>query len=691
MVGSLLITFDERINGRGGGYFNVTVNGETRNTHFTDINRLYSTDLFIGDVCTVCVYQPNGGQTIGVIRKDYTTDDQGGDRGIVDNTITNQTGGENLCVTFTATTVSNAYNFEYRLDLSYIEPTPTPTPTPLPVFYIGVGPNDAIYDIVCIGDGDVYIGGKFTQYNNQPVNRLARLNSSGELDTGFIDNTIFNATSFVRDIELQSDGKILVSSLQNLIGNMGLTRFNTDGTIDTSFRTNLGSGFTGTGQVRKSKVQSDGKIIVGGDFDEFNGNLQQALIRLNSDGTYDTSFIGGSGFGSTASVNDLAIQSDGKIMVAGDFTSFDGVTSGDLVRVNTDGTIDVSFVSSGFTKTGTTEFDVEVNVVELQPDGKILVGGNFDTYGGVFVRYPIVRLTSTGAIDTIFTEDDITANVADMVYEIKYNTLTDQIWVGGYSPPSFLYEIVQIFNLDGTATELLYQGYEVARQAIISPFMTEVRSIDFCIGDKIYLGGSAGWNALDSVPGVTYANNLTRVNSNGSLDTSIMYPFPTITPTPTITATPTVTPTPSPTPSPTPTLTSTPTPTGTASPTPTPTPTLTGGTAFYQFDIALVSPGVVNTFNVYKGGVLYSSITRMYFTPSDGQQIKFERTGPAFNYSGLELGLGSTKRCCNNLTSIILCDTWINNTSKFSDGFNYAKWFVKGNCSSPPPLNCTTC
>lgn len=128
----------------------------------------------------------------------------------------------------------------------------------------------------------------------------------------------------------------------------------------------------------------------------------------------------------------------------------------------------------------------------------------------------------------------------------------------------------------------------------------------------------------------------------------------------------------------------------------------TEGTAFFQIDLQLVGSGQVNTFNVYKGGVLYDTVTttgstyngsaiyRMYFSPANGQQIKFERTG--YNVtSGLELGLGFDKRCCNTSTSIVLCDTWVNNTSKFTGGTNFAKWFIRSSCTSPSPLNCTTC
>jgi hypothetical protein len=134
MTGSLIITFDERVNGRGGAFFDVTVNGQPRNTHYTDSRELYTTNLNVGDVCTICMSgQTQYTEVIGVIRRDYTTDAEDDNMGIYDNTITNQTGGPGLCVTFTATTVSNTYNFEYRVDLSYVQPTPTPTPTPTPL------------------------------------------------------------------------------------------------------------------------------------------------------------------------------------------------------------------------------------------------------------------------------------------------------------------------------------------------------------------------------------------------------------------------------------------------------------------------------------------------------------------------------------------------------------------------------
>ena len=129
MIGSLIITFDEVVKSRGGSYFNVTVNGQERNRHFTDSNELYTTNLNVGDVCVICMSgQTQYAESIGVIRRDFTTDAEEDNMGIYDTTITNQIGGPGLCVTFTATTISTAYNFEYRVNLSYLIPTPTPLP-----------------------------------------------------------------------------------------------------------------------------------------------------------------------------------------------------------------------------------------------------------------------------------------------------------------------------------------------------------------------------------------------------------------------------------------------------------------------------------------------------------------------------------------------------------------------------------
>jgi len=139
-----------------------------------------------------------------------------------------------------------------------------------------------------------------------------------------------------------------------------------------------------------SAIQSDGKIIVGGDFTSFSGVTSNRIIRLNSGGTIDDTFTIGTGFNN--SVYFVSALSNGKIMVGGAFTSYSGVTSNRIVRLNSDGTIDNTF-SIG------TGFNNHVLSINIQTNGKILVSGNFTSYNGTTVRN-IVRLFSDGTLDT---------------------------------------------------------------------------------------------------------------------------------------------------------------------------------------------------------------------------------------------------------------------------------------------------
>ena len=168
---------------------------------------------------------------------------------------------------------------------------------------------------------------------------------------------------------------------------------------------------------------------------------------------------------------------------------------------------------------------------------------------------------------------------------------------------------------------------------------------------------------------------------------------------------PTATPTPTPTVTPTPTATPTATPTITPTPTVTPTPTPSSGLMYYQIDLALASNGTINNFKLYSGTTLFSEITttgntyngsqliKMYMSPTNGTVVKCVHTTTYTQKSFLRLGLGFDKRCCVTITngqSNILCDTWVDSTSKFTGGVDYMSVQVENqNCTTS--LNCTTC
>ena len=261
-------------------------------------------------------------------------------------------------------------------------------------FNPGTGFNNFVNAIVLQNDGKILVGGWFSIYNGNSANRIIRLDENGYIDFTFNSDLGFDYHG-VNAIVVQPDGKIIVGGeFYNYNGNLRscIVRLNSDGSIDTGF--NPGSGFSdGSGVgVYALALQQDGKIICGGKFTTYDGTSANYIIRLNSDGSIDATFNTGTGFSSY--VTCLALQSDGKIIAGGWFTSYNGSSCNRIVRLNTDGSFDASFVSN-------TGFDDYVNTNAIQSDGKIIVGGNFNTYDGNN-RKKIVRLNTDGSIDAAF-------------------------------------------------------------------------------------------------------------------------------------------------------------------------------------------------------------------------------------------------------------------------------------------------
>jgi uncharacterized delta-60 repeat protein len=240
-------------------------------------------------------------------------------------------------------------------------------------------------------DGKIIVGGLFTSYSGSTTTRIARINTNGTLDTTFNVGAGFGNN--VLDLRIQSDGKIIaVGAFTSYSGSTTtrIVRINTNGTLDTTF--NVGTGFNSTGN--KIKILSTGQILVGGLFTTYSGSSTPSLIILNTDGTKDITFNQGTGL--TSYVYDMIEQPDGKLVIAGNFPTYNGSSSNRLVRINTDGTRDATL------NVGTTGFNSAPTVMAQQPDGKILLAGAFTTYSGSSSNR-IIRLNTNGTKDTTFT------------------------------------------------------------------------------------------------------------------------------------------------------------------------------------------------------------------------------------------------------------------------------------------------
>lgn len=224
----------------------------------------------------------------------------------------------------------------------------------------------------------------------------------GSIDLSFDPGLSVQNPSAVEAIAIQPDGKIIaVGGFLTYDGqpSKNIVRINPDGTRDETF--DVGSGFTAAGQdpsgssgrCQSVAVQADGKILVGGFFTSYNGTSINRIARLNADGSIDQDFT--VGIGSNNAVQDIAVQADGSIVCGGQFTSYNGITRSKVARLLPDGTLDPSFVPPAI--------DVNVFKVVPQPDGKVLLGGTITSVGGTTVGR-LVRLNSDGSLEAGFPQ-----------------------------------------------------------------------------------------------------------------------------------------------------------------------------------------------------------------------------------------------------------------------------------------------
>ncbi len=225
-------------------------------------------------------------------------------------------------------------------------------------------------------DGKIVVGGRFTTLAGQACTNLGRLNTDGTLDAAFNPG----ANAGVNTVAIQADGEILVGGMFTSLGGQGrayIGRLNASGVLDTNFNPGA-AGTPYSPYVNCIIVQGDGKILVGGWFLTLGGQPHVHLGRLNSDGTADGKFNPDASGGAYPFVNSMALQADGKILVGGYFNSLAGQAASNLGRLNSDGTSDTNFNCAA---------DNWVYDLTVQTDGKILAGGLFLTLGGETRNY----------------------------------------------------------------------------------------------------------------------------------------------------------------------------------------------------------------------------------------------------------------------------------------------------------------
>ena len=368
-----------------------------------------------------------------------------------------------------------------------------------------LGGNDQAQSVILQPDGKIVVAG-YSSNGTDDDFTLIRYNSDGSLDTSFGGGDGIVTTDFgdgndqALSATLQTDGKIVVTgfSSNGTNNDLALARYNSDGSLDTSFggggTTNLDLGADQSGQ--SVVVQADGKILVAG-VTSSGSDDDFLLVRYNSDGSLDTSFAGVvaiTDLGGIDSGASMTVQADGKIVVS-------GRSDGDfaVVRYNSDGSLDTSFGGGdGIVITDIGLVDLGLGVT-VQTDGKIVVSGQSDS------DFAVVRYNSDGTLDTSFGGGDGIATGPGTLRSVTLQT-DGKIVAAGSNNDTLLAR----YNSDGT----LDTSFGIATTLDGMPTFTEdgpavVLDADVDVSD-------AELDALNGGAGNYAGAILTLVNNNGA-------------------------------------------------------------------------------------------------------------------------------------------------------------------------------
>ncbi len=347
----------------------------------------------------------------------------------------------------------------------------------------GSGVNGGVPVLALQPDGKMIISGSFTTIKGLARPGLARLNTDGSADSGF--NPAVAGGGLVA---LQADGRVLLNTYN------GLVRLNADGSLDNSFFASIPAFDEG---IYSIAIQPDGKVLIGGGFTVVNGTNRFGIARLNTNGTVDNSFNPGTG---AYGVGSIVVQLDGRVLIGGWFQSVNGTNRAGIARLNANGSRDDSFNPD-------TAPTFWIDSLALQPDGKVVIGGNFASVAGTNFS-GIARLNANGSLDSSFNPGTVLTNQSGdypMVYSLAMQADGKVVVGGSFSVNGTNLNNIARFNTNGTLDGSFNSsgGTDGAVSAVaVQP------------DGKLLIGG--GFTAVHG----TNRNYVARLNAGGNLDTS---------------------------------------------------------------------------------------------------------------------------------------------------------------------------
>lgn len=383
--------------------------------------------------------------------------------------------------------------------------------------------------------------------------KVVRMNKDLTIDSSFVlkDDKIYEdpSQSAIQSLSIQLDGKLIIAGnfyeINGLIAN-NIARLNTDGSFDVTFNQRRGC----NGAVFTTAKQTNGRLIIGGEFSRYNYKSMPNIARLKNNGDLDPTFYAGSG--TNGKIYSIAIQSDGKILIGGSFTTYNKNTCSNIARLNTDGSFDNTFIAkaddivrkivvyaddriliggdfrnvnetahvaaarlekNGLLETGFHPVIEDIGCVydcKLTNEGKIYLALNYKNTPEFWIDSRIERLNSDGTLDPSFQIP------ASLLFKINSIVLTDdhKVLAGGlgyYAEPWFYLPqgIITRLNEDGSADSAF-------KYKTLKPFLNkEVRTIQVIAANKILIGGD-----FDADP--LHMNHIGLVKDDGNIQTSFV-------------------------------------------------------------------------------------------------------------------------------------------------------------------------
>ena len=380
-------------------------------------------------------------------------------------------------------------------------------------FLSGTACNGDVNTITVETNGKILLGGNFTNYNSNAVKYFVRANADGSYDPTFNPNGYgpgnFGSGASINYIFPTSAGKYFIGGNMaelELVGYNGAAQILENGLPDTDFNPATGIS-SGANTGRCIAAQPDGKIIIGGNFTKYNGQPRRFIARLLTDGSVDPTFGANTLQGFNNTVTAIAVQPDGKILVAGDFLFYGSTRRNNLARLNADGTLDASFNPVSQIN-GRVQ---NITKIKLLPGGKILLVGGFVNFNLLNTIKIMVLLNADGTVDNGFVSP-ITGGTVDDVLPIANGKLVVggnflQLPINGTNTSRSLFRL----NADGTVDNTFNNGNATTNGP--------VQSLLLLADGKILVGGTFMFINGSS------RNGLVRLNADGTLDAS----FPVIT------------------------------------------------------------------------------------------------------------------------------------------------------------------